>query len=192
MGTTYKGLYLPSTSETAWTASINANFTTIADGLKADIFLPAATGINQAGSPASTISTFPNQISYHSLVNAATNGATWVMSLPLDCSAGVVARPVWFPSATDASAHAVRWSFDLRRLDAVDIGGGPSDTVAWTGGATARVVNKGVIDEVAGTSTALTLVAGSVLRVSISRIGADALDTYVGNVQLLGLTIGYA
>lgn len=193
MGTTYKGLYLPATSEVGWQTLVNDNFTTIADDL--DQFLPATTGRDNTGAVCALFGTFPNTFPYFLLANSVTAGATWVLRMPGDMTNGITCKPVWLPSTTDSAAHAVQWQFNVRQVfQGGDIGStaaGTSDTVAWTGASSAHNGNQAYY-ETGTTSTALTLVAGNLMRVSISRLGADALDTYLADVRLLGMTIGYA
>jgi hypothetical protein len=197
MGTTYKGLYLPSTSETAWTASINANFTTIADALALDrfVFLPASDGLSSADAAAANVGgTFPSAIAGFSLANAATSGAYWTFCMPADASDDVITiRPAWVPGSTDPAAHSVQWSVELKSIYASGVGSTVSaagGTLTLTGVAAARTADTFVLET--GTTTSTNRSAGDIIRLNLSRIGADAADTYVGSVKLVGVRIDYA
>jgi hypothetical protein len=195
MATTYKGLSLPVTSEVGWQTIINDNTVELADRIAAPSWLPAETGLNQAGSGPSTIGAFPNQVRFHSLVNGATTGAYWIFQVPIIDNVaytGFTARPMWYPSASDAVAHTVRWQIDAKQIqNALNIGGA-GIVVPWTGISAVRSANVTVL-ETGQASTGMTFNAAlpGLLRFAVSRIGGDALDTYVGDVQLLGVQVDY-
>jgi hypothetical protein len=125
------------------------------------------------------------------LANAATQGAFWQFLVPADWASGVISvQPIWIPSATDGTAHTVRWSMVAASLAAGINSGVAGTTVAWTGSSAARTQGVVVADTL--TSTTLTpAAAGDLMRVNLRRVGADGADTYVGDVDLVGLVISY-
>lgn len=194
MGVTYKGLYQPATSEVGWQTTVNTNFATIADNM--DEFLPAGTGVDHNGAAPALFGTFPNAFPYFLCADSAVNGASWVLRMPDAFSpAGVSCAPVWTPTVTDSAAHTVRWSFNIRQIvaggDLGSVAAGTQDTVAWTSTSVAHGANVVFYDAGATSTGVVTFAAGNVIRVSLSRLGTDSLDTFLAGVRLLGVTIGY-
>jgi hypothetical protein len=122
--------------------------------------------------------------------DGATSGAYWNFLVPADYTSGTLTFQLsWTPSATDAVAHTVRWS-----VTAKAIGGGTTittagTTTAWTGDSAARTINVTVAET--SQDTGVTPSAGNRFRLEIQRIGANAADTYVGAVRLIGVTVFY-
>jgi hypothetical protein len=133
----------------------------------------------------------PDFTSVVAYADAATQGAIWNFQVPLDWASGVITiQPVWSPGATDAVAHTVRWSYIAKTIAAGSTVTAAGTTVTWTGASAARTVGVVVFDT--ATSTTLTpAAAGDLFRICVRRIGADAADTYVGVVNLIGLIVTY-
>jgi len=191
MGTTYKGIYLPDVDETGWGTLVNANWTLLADAhvTARSFYLPIMESIGGSGQ-ANVGGTFPSAVPGQSLTDGGTVGAYWSFMMPQDTStATILVRPVWVPSLTDASAHSVRWSMDLKVLVSQDVSTAGT-VVSWTGTAAART-NNIVVLENGQASTGVSPAAGNIVRFNLSRVGGDAADTYVGTVHLLGVRIDY-
>lgn len=145
--------------------------------------LDAATAVNIGASPDLT-----GVIAY---ADAATQRAFWTFEVPDDWNSGVItAQPVWSPGATDGVAHTVRWTLRSQAVGAgVTVTNAGTDA-AFTGASAARTVGVVVYDT--ATSTGITpAAAGDLFRIALARIGADAADTYVGVVNLLGIILSY-
>jgi len=123
--------------------------------------------------------------------DAATQGAFWTFEVPADWASGVITiQPVWSPGATDGVAHTVRWSMTCKTLAAGVTVTAAGTTVAFTGSSAARTIAVLVYDT--ATSTTLTpAAAGDLFMIELQRIGADAADTYVGVVNLVGIIVSY-
>jgi hypothetical protein len=123
--------------------------------------------------------------------DAATQGAMWTFLTPSDWASGALSiQPVWSPGATDAVAHTVRWAYITKLAGAGTTITAAGTTVTWTGASAARTVGVVVYDTI--TSTTITpAAAGDVIRLTVRRVGADAADTYVGVVNLVGLIVTY-
>lgn len=145
--------------------------------------LDVATAVNLGASPNLT-----GAIAY---ADAATQGAFWTFEVPADYASGVITiQPVWSPGASDAVAHTVRWSMTCKTCAAGVVVTGAGTTVAFTGASLARVLATLVYDT--ATSTTLSpAAAGDLFTIELQRIGADAADTYVGVVNLLGIIVSY-
>jgi hypothetical protein len=148
-----------------------------------DAKLDVATSVNLGASPNLTPA-----VAY---ADAATQGAFWTFQVPDDWASGVITiQPVWSPGATDGVAHTVRWSMTCKTLAAGVTVTAAGTTVLFTGAPGARTVGVLVYDT--ATSTTLTpAAAGDLFRIELQRIGADAADTYVGVVNLLGIIVSY-
>jgi hypothetical protein len=143
----------------------------------------AATGV-KLGSP-------PNAVDGVQLADALTSGAYCNFVMPVDVITGTVTiRPVWVPNATDAVAHTVKWQMNIRIISAADVTAAGT-SVAWTGDSAARTVNVEVL-ETGQASTGVSPAANDRMRLEIQRVGADAADTYVGAVNLIGVRIDYS
>lgn len=145
--------------------------------------LDVATAVNLGASPNLTGAT--------AYADAATQGSFYTFQVPDDWASGVITlQPVWSPGATDAVAHTVRWSMTCQTVAAGVTVTAAGTTVAFTGASAARTVGVVVYDT--ATSTTLTpAAAGDLFRFELQRIGADAADTYVGVVNLLGVIVSY-
>lgn len=145
--------------------------------------LDAATAANLGASPDLTAA-----IAY---ADAATQGAFWTFLVPADWTSGnITIQPVWSPGSTDAVAHTVRWSAIAKALGAGINVATAGTTVTFTGASAARTASVLVYD----TATSLTIApaaAGDLMRLELRRIGADAADTYVGVVNLIGVIVSY-
>lgn len=192
MGTTYKGLYEPATSETNWTATVNGNFTALADGV-GKLFLPASTGFNQAGAGPIVAGTFPNQVWYFALADGVSAGAVWLFQFPSigQPSATFTVRPYWYAAASDNTTAKVRWQMDAKNLDVV-AGGvlGAGTTIAWTGDAGPHLGATPYF-ETGTVSTGLSVPPANTIRLAVQRIGADAADGYAGEARLLGVQLSF-
>lgn len=149
--------------------------------LPEDCTLDAATLINVGASPNLT-----RAINY---ADAATQGAFWTFEVPTDFASTLNVRPLWSPGATDAVAHTVRWSITVKILATGSDVTAAGVTTAFTGTSAARTVNI-LVTEAAQASGAAPA-AGDRMKIELQRIGADAADTYVGAVRLLGLFVEY-
>lgn len=143
------------------------------------------------GSAASGLGTNPDAVPVLTLADAATSGGVWTFAVPHDWASGVLtAQPIWAPGSTDAVAHTVRWSLDVKALAAAADVTAAGTTTNFTGTSAARTANLVVKDT--ATSTGVTPAAvGDLIRLNLRRIGADGADTYVGVVNLLGVLITY-
>jgi hypothetical protein len=145
--------------------------------------LDAAAGVRM-GTP-------PNVVDGIALVNGVTSGAYFNFIMPVDVITGTVTvRPIWVPSATDGTAHTVRWQMNIQIITASDVTA-TGTTVAWTGVSAARTVNVEVM-ETGQASTGVSPVAADRVRLEIQRDGAHANDTYVGDVYLIGVRLDYS
>jgi hypothetical protein len=154
------------------------------------LFLPAvAAGLDVA--TLVNLGASPNLTKAVAYADAATNGAFWTFEVPEDWASGVITiQPIWSPGATDAVAHAVRWSMTCKNVTAGTTITAAGTNVLFTGAAAARTV--GVVVKDTATSTTLTpAAAGDYFTIELQRIGADAADTYVGVVNLLGIRVTY-
>lgn len=155
-----------------------------------NVFLCAALAKLDAGT-AANVGASPDLTGVVALADAATQGAFWTFEVPDDWNSGVITvQPVWSPGATDGVAHTVRWSIIAKAIAAGSTVTAAGTTVTFTGASAARTVGVVVYDT--ATSTTLTPgAAGDLFRVHMRRVGADAADTYVGVVNLLGIIITY-
>jgi hypothetical protein len=191
MGTNYKGLYLPVTSEVGWQTLINDNFSTLID-LAGTQYLPAAVGLNEAGTAPSVGGTFPNQYRVHVLPNGSTAGVQWVFCLfHAAATSTFTVRPFWQPQTTDATAHSVRWQMSVKRFDTTGTTTGGVNGVGtvqeWTGDS---AVHSGAITYLeTGLATTVTVPPNCPVRLAVSRLGGDALDTHVGDINLHGVIV---
>lgn len=155
-----------------------------------ELFLEATTAMTDSGTLAN-LGASPNLSRYVALADAATQGCFWTFQIPFDWDGGnIFAQPIWVPGATDAVAHTVRWNYVAKRvIAATDVTAGGTAT-AWTGASSARTVNLAVFD----TSTSIgvaPVVSGGLMTLTVQRVGADAADTYVGVVNLMGVLLTY-
>lgn len=154
------------------------------------LFLPAQNGRTD-GATATAIGASPNFTAAAAYADAATQGVVWTFQVPDDWASGVISlQPIWSPGATDAVAHTVRWSITAQTVAAGVTVTAAGTTVTFTGASAARTIGVVVNDTL--TSTTLTpAAAGDLFRFTLQRIGADAADTYVGVVNLLGVIVSY-
>lgn len=136
------------------------------------------------------LGTLPNQVRAWTLTDAVDSGVNFTFEMPPNAAAATAftVRPIWVPGSTDAVSHAVAWRMSTKIITASDVtAAGTVDT--HTGDSAARTANTTVRE--AGKTVAITPSAGDVIRVSLSRDGAAAADTYVGDVHLLAVQIDY-
>lgn len=154
------------------------------------LFLPAATAKLDVAT-AVNLGASANLLGAVAYADAATQGAFWTVEVPADWASGVITvQMVWSPGATDGVAHTVRWSMTCKTLAAGVTVTAAGTTVAFTGSSAARTIAVLVYDT--ATSTTLTpAAAGDLFMIEVQRIGADAADTYVGVVNLVGLIVSY-
>lgn len=140
---------------------------------------------------AANIGASPDLTGVVAYADAATQGAFWSFMVPADWASGVITiQPVWSPGSTDATSHTVRWSLVAKAIAAGSTVTAAGTTVLFTGASAARTVGVVVYDT--ATSTTLTpAAAGDWFRLALRRIGADAADTYVGVVNLIGVIVSY-
>jgi hypothetical protein len=132
----------------------------------------------------------PNFMDCYSLPNGSTTGAFWTFEVPDDYVSGnPTATIYWSPSATDGTAHTVRWQYTFKSLGSGSDVIAAGTTTTWTGASAARTINLLVKDTT--TSVGAAMVAGDICRLEVQRIGADAADTYVGEVRLHAVRIDY-
>lgn len=137
-----------------------------------------------------TLGATPNLTRVVAYANAATQGAFWNFLVPSDWASGTLTvRPLWSPGSTDAVAHTVRWRYTTKIMSTSSDITAAGTGVTWTGSSAARTANILVTDT--DTDTTITPAAGDRMRIEVERIGADAADTYVGVVNLLGLIVTY-
>lgn len=131
----------------------------------------------------------PNFSDALNLPDAATSGGYWSFMVPMDFVSSLAFAPVWTPAASDAVAHTVRWSQSVKGLTAAQDVTAAGVTTAFTGSSAVRTVNIVVVE--AATAAGFTPTPGQWVRLNMQRIGADAADTYVGAVRLIGVTVSY-
>lgn len=154
------------------------------------LFLPAADAKLDSAT-AANVGASPDLTGVVAYADAATQGAIWSFMVPSDWVSGVITlQPVWSPGSTDGTSHTVRWSMTAKTAAAGTTVTSAGTTTAFTGSSAARTVGVLVYDT--ATSTTLTpAAAGDLFRFTLQRIGADANDTYVGVVNLLGVIVSY-
>lgn len=155
------------------------------------LFLPAAIGTPQVGALAS-IGTYPNIIRVATLADAvSTNGEFWDFQVPDNWASGALTiSPIWIPGATDGVAHTVRWECTTKLIVAGTDVTAAASTVTFTGDSATRTVNLAVIETPVST-TVTPIAAGNLVRFALTRLGADAADSYVGVVNLAGVIVAY-
>ena len=123
------------------------------------------------------------------LPNGSTNGVSCSFEVPSDGIDGhaMVVRPIWAPGST--ASGSVRWEYTLQRdgLDITDVPtpiGFTGDSASWT----INVVSK----ETGGSSGSIVSTPGCWYRLALRRLGGDAVDTYSGVVNLIGIQIDYS
>lgn len=146
----------------------------------------------EGGAGAASQGTAPDVIRYVTLTDGATQGVFASFLIPRDAVSARTfsVRPVWSPLTTDAVAHTVRWSMNVKSVVGSDIDAAGT-TVAWTGDSAARTADVAV-RETGQASTGLTVSTPDYVRLSLRRLGADALDTLGSDIRLLGIHIDYA
>lgn len=144
---------------------------------------------------ATTGSASPDLMTFATLADGATEGAYWKLFIPKDwASGGITAIIHYAPAATDANAtHTIRWQ--TRVAEFVD---GTTDyavaetSAQFTGDAKARTTRVYYKEQAVALGGGYTPSAAGVIgKVAVYRIGANAADTYVGNVRLIGLELQY-
>lgn len=133
----------------------------------------------------------PNISAAVNLPDAATSGAYWTFIMPTDyVSGGALNVSVhWTPAATDGTAHTVRYSMTLKELAGnVDVTAAGT-TTAWSSSSIAHTIN--LTYNESAQATGLSTGPRQRVMIDLQRIGADAADTYVGAVRLIGVTISY-
>jgi hypothetical protein len=176
----------------AFTASahsiLGTGNSTVVVGIIPKLWLPATLGTADGGT-LTTVGSAPNAVRTISLADAATQGIWWEFSVPWWWSSlALLVQPLWLPGSTDASAHTVRWSFMAKSTAAGSDPTAAGTTQTWTGASAARTAN--VLVKEAATSTAVTPSAvGDLFQINVRRLGADAADTYVGAVRLVGVIV---
>jgi hypothetical protein len=142
---------------------------------------------------AATIGTVPNAVQAVALADAATQGCYWAIAVPVDWASGsITVQPFWAPGATDAVAHTVRWSFTVKSVVSGGDATAAGTNVLVTGQSLAHAVGFIYGNGEAQTDTTVTpTTIQDILMVNLRRIGADAADTYVGVVNLIGVRLRY-
>lgn len=156
-----------------------------------NVFCEAAKAGSDGAGSITTVGASPDLTAVVALADGSTTGAYWAFQVPADWASGVITlQPVWSPGSTDATPHTVRWSIVAKTVAAGTTVTAAGTTVTFTGASAARTVGVVVYDT--ATSTTLTpAAAGDLFRFTLRRIGADAADSYVGTVNLLGVIVSY-
>jgi hypothetical protein len=119
--------------------------------------------------------------------NGSTSGAYTLIQVPRESRNGTMTvRPLWAPSASAADG-AVRWNILVATTGIAAITD-PGTAVPFTGIAAPFIINLPVIESGVALSAP---VKGSWMRIGIQRLGADVLDTYSGQANLLGVQVDY-
>jgi hypothetical protein len=183
-------LYVPDTYWSALrTLLTDTGYTIVTEQTGGSLFIPVTDGTVDSGTMAS-IGTVPSAIRVCTLADAATQGIFWTFPLPADWATGdLTATLIWSPGSTDAVAHTVRWTLTARPIRNGLAQFNAPTTTTFTGASAARTQDTTVYD----TPTALGIspAAGDLVRLNVRRIGADGADTYVGAVNLLGVSLSY-
>jgi hypothetical protein len=153
------------------------------------LFVPVSQMIVNGGTLV-TLGSGDGQLGVVNLADGSTQGAYCCFATPADLVVGgYTVRPMWAPSATDATPHTVRWQVTVRRLFAGNNVTSAGTATAWTGDSAARTADLYV--EETGTTVGATTEDSDQVRLNLNRLGADANDTYVGDVRLIGIRIDY-
>lgn len=125
------------------------------------------------------------------LADAATQGFYFETMVPADAvAAQPLSAAVYFhPDATDAVVHAVQWRFNALALTAGTAANAAGTTTAFTGAAAAKTSKQMVIE--AAQQVLPSVSALQAIRFSVYRLGADAADSYVGAVNVIGVRFDY-
>jgi hypothetical protein len=152
--------------------------------------IPLTAMTPESGASATTLGSGTNAMDAVTLHDALSEGVMFSFSVPSDWASGALTyTTLWAPSATDAVSHTVRWTADVIELTAGTDVTAAGTTTGVTGTSAARTANLMVIGD---TRTLLTpSVAGSFVRANLRRNGGHSNDTYVGDVNLLGIRLDY-
>lgn len=153
-----------------------------------DISMQEAT--NDGGTLA-VVGTVPSAIAGIRLDDGVTDGFYFSRHVPSDAVAGqpLTITIFWVPVATDAGSNAVRWSVEAAAIAAGTDATAAGTTTAFTGSAAARTANITVVETTTQILAAVN--AGEMVKVNVRRLGADAADTYVGNLWVIGVRLNY-
>ncbi len=153
-------------------------------------FMSRAMFVND-GATNAAVGAAPDIVAVSQTADAATSGVYWNFVVPADWSGGPLQYAIyWTPGATDGVAHTVQWSTDTAEYAAGAAVGAAGVTTAWTGSSAARTTAQLVIEPLQ--TLLVPVLAGNLVKVNIRRLGADALDTYVGTVNIVGVRVDYA
>lgn len=170
----------------------NVTAAKIADRTRSFMLTPAGAGLDGTALATAAGAVSPNFVPIIRYTDGLRQGAYWTFMVPLDWASGVITiQPVWAPSVTDTTPpSAVRWSMSARDLPAGNTIINAGTVTTWTGVDANKTLNQHVYDT--ATSTGVTpAAAGGLFRLELERIGGDAADTYVGNVELSGVIVTY-
>jgi len=144
------------------------------------------------GAAVTNIGASPNLTGTNTLADGSTTGVFGAFIMPANAAAAaaVTVRPFWAPALTDGAAHTVRWQMVIAKINAGTDATAAGTTVTWTGDSAARTASVTVL-ETGQVSTGVSPSAGDFVRFTLQRVGADAADSYVGNVNLIGIRIEY-
>lgn len=154
------------------------------------LWLPAPLQAESDSGTGNTSGTFPDAMRLLTLADGATQGSPWKFLVPSDWASGALTCYIyWFPVATDATPHTVRWSWNYKELAAGGDVTAAGTTTTQTGSSAARTAQLLVIETAQAILTPSAV--NTLIRLDLQRIGADAADTYVGNVRVAGLRVDY-
>lgn len=125
------------------------------------------------------------------LTDGATEGASFMVFPFPDFTKRYTTyiRLYWAPSATDASAHTVRWEVTaLKVVAGTNVATAAGTTTTFTGISQANTQNQAVKE---ARTSVLSVTANETfaIRFTVRRIGGDGADTYVGDVRLFGALV---
>jgi hypothetical protein len=158
--------------------------------------IPAAQFEYISLAPRMTLGTAPNILSVIKLEDGDTQYASAALvTIPADlATTSVSVVPVWAPAVTDTWAFAkIRWSLTHKVLQHYPT---PTDataagtTTVWSGYYCGNNCTANYVQEYDG-YTITGINAGDTVMFSIARLGADAADTFVGDINLIGVRIEY-
>ncbi len=154
------------------------------------VYVDARIRMSSDGSADTTAGTVPDAIGIKTLTKSPPQGAYFNMLVPGDAKPASPINIVlyWAPSAGQA-ASAVRWSIVATQLAAGADIGTTGTLTDFTGDGGGKSLNIMIVE--ASTQILASATPGNLLKVSIRRLGGDALDTYSGTVRLIGARIDY-
>lgn len=190
-GTTWRNLRRPTAAGLVdWPATPDARYAQIL-GTRS-VFIASRSGaIADGGTQAGAFGASPALIGDIALSDGATQGLYFPAVVPRDAKAAqpLSAAIYWAPGSTDAGVHAVRWTITAAALHGGDLVDTAGTTTTFTGKAQANTAKNLVVEDAQQILASVS--ALDLLRIEVQRIGADAADTYLGSIGVIGVRLDY-